>query len=164
MDEVCLLEVAKELKDFGWYKDRDTDSLDLTNETGEVSKFQLLRVFEFDSDRKAMSVVVRDTATKKIYVFVKGADSSIKTMLKKGDPAHDQVVKKVYEDVEVFAEQGLRTLTFAYRELNETTEWVSEIMLNGWDSLRSRDVESEMTICGATGVEDLLQENVKVCI
>jgi phospholipid-translocating ATPase len=37
--------------------------------------FELLRLIEFDSDRKRMSVVVR--AEQSICVFVKGADTNI---------------------------------------------------------------------------------------
>ena len=34
-------------------------------------------------------------------------------------------------------------------------------MKNGWDRITIKDVESDLTLLGATGVEDLLQENVK---
>jgi magnesium-transporting ATPase (P-type) len=35
------------------------------------------------------------------------------------------------------------------------------LIKNGWDRLEIKDVESNLTLLGATGVEDLLQENVK---
>jgi magnesium-transporting ATPase (P-type) len=36
------------------------------------------------------------------------------------------------------------------------------LLLNdGWDRLTIKDVESDLILLGATGVEDLLQENVK---
>jgi magnesium-transporting ATPase (P-type) len=40
-----------------------------------------LKVFEFTSDRKMMSVVVRQLKTGKVFVFAKGADSVIATKL-----------------------------------------------------------------------------------
>ena len=36
--------------------------------------------------------------------------------------------------------------------------------LESWDDLPIASVESDLTLVGATGVEDLLQENVKKCI
>ena len=36
--------------------------------------------------------------------------------------------------------------------------------LECWDDLPIASVESDLTLVGATGVEDLLQENVKKCI
>jgi phospholipid-transporting ATPase len=42
------------------------------------------RKMEFNSDRKRMSIVVRDPIDKKLKVFTKGADSIIKDRL---DPA-----------------------------------------------------------------------------
>ena len=38
-------------------------------------------MFEFDSDRKRMSVIVRDKRDGKIKMFIKGADSIIKSRL-----------------------------------------------------------------------------------
>jgi magnesium-transporting ATPase (P-type) len=40
---------------------------------------ELLRSFEFNSDRKRMSVIIRDNGIIKVYV--KGADSIIKSRL-----------------------------------------------------------------------------------
>jgi len=37
----------------------------------------LLKVFEFDSERKMMSVVVKNNKNQKLYLFTKGADTSI---------------------------------------------------------------------------------------
>lgn len=48
----------------------------LTVEYQDTSKrFELLKLIEFDSDRKRMSVVLR--AEQSILVFTKGADTSI---------------------------------------------------------------------------------------
>ena len=55
------------------------------------------------------------------------------------------------------ADQGLRTLLFAYKELT-----VSDL-----ESLKHEKpeyFESDLTLLGATGLEDLLQEDVKNCI
>jgi phospholipid-transporting ATPase len=46
------------------------------NVNGQVKKFKLLHVFEFNSDRKRMSVVVENDQ-KEIVLLCKGADSII---------------------------------------------------------------------------------------
>ena len=48
-----------------------------------VRKYKLLNLIEFDSDRKRMSVIVRDTDGK-IILFCKGADSIIEKRLVPG--------------------------------------------------------------------------------
>ena len=37
-------------------------------------------------------------------------------------------------------------------------------MIDGWHTLEAADVECDLTVLGATGVEDILQDNVKKCI
>ena len=46
-----------------------------------LQEFEILRTNEFDSDRKAMSIVVRHTSSQRMFVFLKGADSSVVKML-----------------------------------------------------------------------------------
>ena len=48
-----------------------------------TTKYELLNVFQFDSARKRMSVIVR-TPDDKILVICKGADSIIEKRLKHG--------------------------------------------------------------------------------
>lgn len=48
---------------------------------GEKKKVELKFLFEFDSDRKRMSVIIRDNGVYKL--MVKGADSIIKSRLSK---------------------------------------------------------------------------------
>ena len=91
-----------------------------------------------------MSIVVRNLATRKVYVFTKGADCTVIEMSKQN--------KQAELDVEYFANQGLRTLVFAYKELQSLGSLIRE------------DVECNLTILGATGVEDLMQENAKETI
>lgn len=46
---------------------------------GRVRVFELLKLIEFDSDRKRMSVALRGDS--EVIVFVKGADTSITRLL-----------------------------------------------------------------------------------
>lgn len=40
-------------------------------------KFSILKIFEFDSDRKMFSAIIKDESTGKTICFTKGADSSV---------------------------------------------------------------------------------------
>jgi magnesium-transporting ATPase (P-type) len=44
-------------------------------------KFKILKIFEFNSDRKRMTVVVEWIGIGAVMAFVKGADSSIRKIL-----------------------------------------------------------------------------------
>lgn len=48
---------------------------------GNLEEYALLKIFEFESVRKRMSVVVRRKSDNKLFSFVKGADSSMKPVL-----------------------------------------------------------------------------------
>ena len=48
---------------------------------GVMEKVELLHLFEFDSDRKRMSVIIKHNGVIKLYT--KGADSIIKARLSK---------------------------------------------------------------------------------
>ena len=53
------------------------------------------------------------------------------------------------------ASKGYRTLVFGAKELTEDLDW---------ENLKPEMVENKLNLLAVTGVEDLLQENVKECI
>jgi len=44
---------------------------------GKEEEYKILKVYEFTSDRKMMSVIVKRTSDNKILVFTKGADDRV---------------------------------------------------------------------------------------
>ena len=48
---------------------------------GEVQDYELICMNEFSSERKLMSVLVRDLSDEKLYVFAKGAENQIMSRL-----------------------------------------------------------------------------------
>lgn len=52
-----------------------------TQANGEITQYEVFRRMEFNSDRKRMSIIVRDPLDGYIKVFTKGADSIIKDRL-----------------------------------------------------------------------------------
>jgi phospholipid-translocating ATPase len=105
----------------------------------DKTKFTVLKVNDFTAERRAMSIVVKNQNTGKIYAFVKGAETASYSMLGEGKNAASLAI-----EIEKFSNRGLRTLVFAYKEISEMNE----------------EFESGLILLGATAVEDLLQEDV----
>lgn len=81
IDECCLLDMSA-LTDIIEFKERDATHMRIVDKRrGKEEEWEFIRAFAFTSERKAMSVIVRNVATKKVFAFVKGADSSILKMI-----------------------------------------------------------------------------------
>jgi len=105
-DELALVNGAR----FFGYKflARDDENNVVIETKGGELNFQLLNVIEFTSDRKRMTVIVRDPEGK-IKVLCKGADSIILPRLKEGA----MKVKETNQNLDDYANEGLRTLLIA---------------------------------------------------
>ncbi|EJD08500.1 phospholipid-translocating P-type ATPase [Fomitiporia mediterranea MF3/22] len=134
---------------------------------GRPERFALLKLLEFNSTRKRMSVIVRSVEGR-IILYTKGADSVIYARLAADQ---DQELKvKTQKDMEDFANGGLRTLCIAYRILSEEeyTEWAriydaAASAVNDREELIEQaceKIEHSLYILGATALEDKLQEGV----
>ncbi|EIW73502.1 hypothetical protein TREMEDRAFT_26850 [Tremella mesenterica DSM 1558] len=163
-DEAALVGAAR---DVGFpFVNRNPNRIDI-EVLGHIEKWTPLRVLEFNSSRKRMSVIVRDPQNR-IVLFTKGADSVIFQRLAAD---HDERLKsETLRDLETFANGGLRTLLVAQRYLdeNEFNEW-AETYDTACASVEDRDseidkacelIEHSLTILGATALEDKLQEGV----
>lgn len=113
-DEVTLVETAQTLG----FQFRGIDRGMATVRVFDKDlHFKILYYFEFDSDRKRSTVIVRDEQNR-VLVLVKGADNVMKEIMK--EPCeHLQEIDCFLDD---FSKTGLRTLCFGYREVDE--EWV----------------------------------------
>ena len=117
-DEAALVQAAA---DVGFtFRGRDKDILYVSTPFSEsIDRYELLNILEFNSSRKRMSVVVRklDDDDKKLLLLSKGADNVIFERLKEGN----EELKEITEDhLAVFASEGLRTLTLAWRPIPGT--------------------------------------------
>ena len=83
-------------------------------EINKIAKsIELLLLFEFNSDRKRMSIIVKDGSKYKLYI--KGADNMIKARLNNNvDQPYLQSIEKTLDE---FSKMGLRTLLIAWKEL-----------------------------------------------
>ncbi|XP_040460796.1 phospholipid-transporting ATPase VB [Falco naumanni] len=144
---------------------------------GTLLTFDILYTLGFDSVRKRMSVVVRHPLTKEIVVYTKGADSVIMDLLE--DSAKDDIYaekrmkrikEKTQKHLDCYARDGLRTLCIAKKVLNEDEfqKWANfrreaEAAIDNRDELlmeTTQHLETKLTLLGATGIEDRLQDGV----
>lgn len=132
---------------------------------GATIRYEVLEILEFTSDRKRMSVVVKDCQDGKIILLSKGADESILPYACAG-----QQTRTIAEAVEHYAQLGLRTLCLAWRELaeDEYLEWsvkfkeASSVLVDReWRIAEvCQRLEHELYILGVTAIEDRLQDGV----
>lgn len=133
----------------------------------EEREYQILNVLEFNSDRKRMSVILKDSSGK-IKLYCKGADNVILSRSAKNSRIN--FVEMTLEHLENFAKEGLRTLVIACRDIsNEEYESWSKIYLAAATSLHERDkkiqdcaelIEKDLIVLGGTAIEDKLQPGV----
>nr|XP_058897535.1 phospholipid-transporting ATPase IH isoform X3 [Kogia breviceps] len=158
-DEVALVEGIQRLG-FRYLRLKD-NYMELQNRDNDIERFELLEILSFDSVRRRMSVIVK-SATGEIYLFCKGADSSIFPRVIEGK------VDQIRSRVERNAVEGLRTLCVAYKRLiQEEYEGIYKLLQAAKVALQDRErklaeayeqIEKDLILLGATAVEDRLQE------
>ncbi|XP_076395905.1 phospholipid-transporting ATPase IF [Megachile rotundata] len=130
-----------------------------------VLTFEKLEVLEFTSERKRMSVIVKDAADD-YWLYCKGADSAIFPLIVSGD------INQAIAHVADFSRRGLRTLVVAYKKMNqqEYDQLVQKVeqarqIIGIERAIYMRRAYSQMedglTLLGITGIEDRLQEGVQ---
>ncbi|MEE6462138.1 hypothetical protein FKM82_001508 [Ascaphus truei] len=161
-DEGALVRAAKQLRFV--FTGRTPDSV-IIESLGQEERYELLNVLEFTSNRKRMSVIVRDAAGK-LKLYCKGADTVIYDRLAEGSKYKEMTLKHL----EQFATEGLRTLCFAVAEIPESIyeEWL-EVYHRASTSVQNRSlkleesyelIEKNLHLLGATAIEDKLQDEV----
>ncbi|XP_016399850.1 phospholipid-transporting ATPase IB-like isoform X2 [Sinocyclocheilus rhinocerous] len=161
-DEGALVKGAKSL---GFVFTARTPHSVIIEARGKEQTYELLNVLEFSSNRKRMSVIVR-TPTGKLRLYCKGADNVIFERLNETSQYKDLTVTHL----EQFATEGLRTLCFAYVDLEEGVyqEWlkeynrVSTVLKDRAQKLEEcyELIEKNLLLLGATAIEDRLQAGV----
>eukprot|EP01117_Protostelium_nocturnum_P005659 TRINITY_DN2043_c0_g1_i5.p1 TRINITY_DN2043_c0_g1~~TRINITY_DN2043_c0_g1_i5.p1 ORF type:complete len:1097 (+),score=372.02 TRINITY_DN2043_c0_g1_i5:81-3371(+) len=161
-DEEALVKAAAKMGIVFTASDSNNIEIEIN---GVTETYEKLFVLEFTSERKRMSVIVKNLASGRIRLFTKGADEVILPRLyemEEGHGAHDYLEK--------FAREGLRTLCIAQRDITEEVyhRWVA-LYNKAATSLEHRTaklgevydaIEKELTLVGTTAIEDKLQENV----
>ncbi|KAJ2794824.1 phospholipid transporting ATPase, partial [Coemansia helicoidea] len=166
-DEAALVATARDVgfAFLGRDKDRITCSF-----LGQEQTFQLLATLEFTSVRKRMSAVVR-REDGRIMLLCKGADSVIIERIR---PNQARLRQATLDDLEMFANHGLRTLCLGYRILEEAEYAAWKVDYDrAASSLGDRDaeveavcdrIEQQLQLIGGTAIEDKLQDGVPATI
>eukprot|EP01137_Pigoraptor_chileana_P037560 Opistho-2@34827 len=162
-DEGALVTAARE---FGFeFKGTGAGKMTIVDR-GQTIVYELLHIIEFDSDRKRMSVILRDPSGKYL-LLTKGADSVIYERLASKD---DELQRITGVHLSAFATDGLRTLVLASRVIPdaEYTAWDAEYR-TALVSMDERErkvkevgakIEHSLVLLGASAVEDKLQAGV----
>ncbi|KAF0983691.1 hypothetical protein FDP41_007606 [Naegleria fowleri] len=161
-DEIALLECAR---NNGFKVLQRTNAGILLEEMGEKKFYDIMATFEFSSDRKRMSVVVKHPDGKYVC-YSKGAD----TVMIKRSRARKHFVNDLKVALESFSMRGLRTLVCSRKELSEED---FNVWFEGYTkatlSTKNRekllahsaaDMEIDLQLIGCTAIEDKLQEDV----
>ncbi|KAG6801693.1 phospholipid-transporting ATPase ID isoform X7 [Apis mellifera caucasica] len=161
-DESALVSAAR---NFGFvFKERSPNSITI-EVMGKREIYELLCILDFNNVRKRMSVILRKDGHLRLYC--KGADNVIYERLKKGS---EDIMAKTLEHLNKFAGEGLRTLCLSVRDLDEQffNDWkqrhqeAAMSQENRDDKLDAiyEEIEKDMTLLGATAIEDKLQDGV----
>ncbi|XP_039630996.1 probable phospholipid-transporting ATPase VB isoform X2 [Polypterus senegalus] len=174
-DEAALVHAAKAYN--FTLLSRTSEQVTVRLPQGAILTFEVLRTLAFDSARKRMSVVVRHPLTKEVVVYTKGADSVIMDLLETPSREHPEEEKKMkrtaaktQKHLDWYAKDGLRTLCIAKKVISEDAyeQWSSfrleaETAIDNKDEMlleTALNLETNLTLLGATGIEDRLQEGV----
>ena len=131
---------------------------------GQEFYYEVLSIFDFDSTRKRMSVILKDLQSQKHVLLCKGAESSIFKCCKSG------AIQAASADIKQFSLQGWRTLALAHRTLSaKEYEEIDRKVKAAYSDIIKRnlmlaqaydEIESNLELVGATAVEDKLQDKV----
>ncbi|XP_048847399.1 probable phospholipid-transporting ATPase IM isoform X1 [Brienomyrus brachyistius] len=166
-DEGALVTAAR---NFGFVFRSRTPEMITVMEMGIQRNYDLLAILDFNNVRKRMSVIVRSPEGK-LSLYCKGADTIVYERLHE---SCKRLMDVTTEHLNEFAGDGLRTLVMAYRDLEEgyTEDWkqryneASTALDDREEKLDElyEEIEKDMLLLGATGIEDKLQDGVSQTI
>jgi len=135
--------------------------------SAEKLAWEVLAEIPFNSNRKRMSVVLKELRSSNYLLLCKGADQVIFPLMRS-----DQALRSLVEDhLHLFAMEGLRTLVMCQRSiapeefLHWHKRWQEVQLSNTTDKelkldLLGAELENNMELVGASAIEDKLQEGV----
>ncbi|KAI3633805.1 hypothetical protein MIR68_008137 [Amoeboaphelidium protococcarum] len=187
-DELAIVNATRDLGVTFVNRDNDTVKVRIANpfstglrDQGGDKQFKVLKVLEFTSERKRMSVIYK-FPDGSIRLVCKGADTEMWGRMKvdqmslvsphtDGAFTLDRATNEVRGHVKQFAMEGLRTLVYAQKIISQADydDWVrkyNEVQLQSNDrqyalKLLADAMEKDLEVLGATGIEDQLQDGVQ---
>ncbi|CAD8186772.1 unnamed protein product [Paramecium octaurelia] len=168
-DEVALVKAAY---NHGFKFLKRTNNSIFIKVREQLLVYEYICEFEFTSDRKRMSMVVKDMQTEQLLLFCKGADNIIWRRLDMRKH-QEQELQMSQVSLKKYSKEGLRTLCMTYKQLDEIQfqDWQkqyraiqNEVALDPEATNKLKEHESilehELMLLGITALEDKLQEDV----
>lgn len=146
---------------------RERTKMELKGPAGQTLAFEVLEIFPFTSETKRMGIVIREISSGEVTFYEKGADVVMARIVQQND--------WLEEECGNMAREGLRTLVMARKRLSpEAWQDFERQYSNAKISLEDRNeamaavvanlLENDLELLGVTGVEDKLQEDVKMTL
>ncbi len=157
-DEIALLNFARNFK-YIFFGTEDNNLLLLKNNV--LMQYKKLLLIDFTSERKRLSIIVKDLKYNKYFLFIKGADNVIIPKL-----INKESNKILFEYLNNYANEGLRTLLIGYKQLDENivSNYLNKINIakNKYLNLDLiyDEIENNINLLGITGINDELQDEV----
>mmetsp|Transcript_4746 Transcript_4746/g.4793 ORF Transcript_4746/g.4793 Transcript_4746/m.4793 type:complete len:1124 (-) Transcript_4746:25-3396(-) len=162
-DELALVEGAAKYN--CGLLERGTTSM-LCEMIGNQRQFDVLAVNAFNSDRKRMSIIIKDQVTNQYVLMCKGADNIMLPRCAMPNEQRSECEKSLLD----LACEGLRTLCVARKILdtNYAENWLrkyneaASALQNRAERLGqvAEELETSMELLGITAIEDRLQDEV----
>jgi phospholipid-translocating ATPase len=145
---------------------RDIHSMKLIFGDREFT-YRIRHVFPFSSETKRMGIILEDTDSGKITFYQKGADSIMSKIVMRSDWLEEECLN--------MAREGYRTLVVGrkplsrelYDEFEDQYNHAKSLTFERQESIQrviASYLERDLELLGLTGVEDQLQENVKLTL
>ncbi|KIY64966.1 phospholipid-translocating P-type ATPase [Cylindrobasidium torrendii FP15055 ss-10] len=146
---------------------RDRTHITLETPMKERITYNVLELFPFTSESKRMGIVVQDAKTGEISFLQKGADVVMTKIVQKNDWLEEETANMAREGLRTLVMARKRLSTNSYNEFKQKHHEAS-IRLDGRNEAMSAVVseylEHDLELLGLTGVEDKLQDDVKLTL
>ena len=174
-DEITLVSAAYEFGFCFLSRENGIISIKINEQFGYPKpdkKFKILQKFDFTSERQCSSIIVQDLSSNKILLYIKGSDRKIFKNLE--NYSMKNIYKKTKEHLDKFAKQGLRTLCYGFKYIDEKyyKKWEKDYKEAKYKSLENKQLsglvdvlidkmESNIILLGVSALEDKLQDEVE---
>ena len=170
-DDIALVKGAQQL---GYeFIEKNFTTIKVYNSINdELLEFEIYCILPFDSERKRMSVILKDLKNNKYILFSKGSDSVMLQGIQSYNPlitkfSYQKQQEEIEQILNKFSREGLRILIMGFRELSpkyftSVIKKYNETRKHNPNKLYElyNEIERDLTFLGCSAIEDKLQEGV----
>lgn len=163
-DEVAIVKWCENVGMVLLYRDRESIKVQLE---GQILVYDILHLFPFTSETKRMGIIVKDTQSGEIMFLEKGADAVMSQIVLPSDWLEEECTN--------MAREGLRTLVIGMRRLTreqfhtfDAAYNKARVAIQDRNNLMQKAIEKHLEqsleLLAVTGVEDKLQDDVRITL